>query len=276
MNLISHGPGGRGSKAAIVVAMLGYMSGALMAAAAPPAAVLTPEQIAKLLEEGTGVLKRGNPELALKNYFEPVNQSFMRQTAKAGADDEIYSTHSPTETNAYTAKVARENEGAKTPLKLVTVDGAWTDALVLKARALVELKRVAQARSTLDQANILSPAWPPVWLEIASIYQDEKNWEQSLGTYKTAENCAGAVEEKTLQTQLLATALRGQARALIELGRFDEAEPLYKRCLKLNPADSEATEGMAKIAEHRGTGGASSPAPAATPTTATPPAPTSH
>src|SRR6185295_6125365 len=93
----------RHATSVLTIAALGISSAALWGAPAAPPAALTPEQISKLLEDGTTVLKGGNPELAIKNYFEPVNQSFMRQTAKAGADDEIYATHSATETSAYSA-----------------------------------------------------------------------------------------------------------------------------------------------------------------------------
>jgi len=135
----------RGPLVAAGIAMLGLTYGAL--AAAP--AVLTPEQITKLLADGTTIMQ-ANPELAIKNNFEPVNQSFMRQTASAGAEDEIYATHSTTETNAYAAKVAKENEGAAKPLRMVTVDGTWTDALILKARAQVALNKISEAKSTLN------------------------------------------------------------------------------------------------------------------------------
>jgi tetratricopeptide (TPR) repeat protein len=262
--------------AAILVAALGMMGGSLLAAPAPPAAVLTPEQITKLLEDGTNILNQGNAELALKNFFEPVDQSFMRQTAKAGADDEIYASHSATETAAYTAKVAKENEGAAKPVRLVTVDGTWTDALVLKARALGQLKRLSEAMSALNQATTLSPAYPPVWLEMGSIFKDQKDWERSFKAYKTAENDAGAIEDKTKQAEALASALRGQAVAMIELGRLDDAETLYKRCLKMNPADTAATDGLAQVQARRATSapGAGATAPAAPP--APPRAPTSR
>ena len=276
MNLFSHDPGQRGLVATLIVAMLGVTHGPVQAAAAAPAAVLTPEQIAKLIEEGTGVLKQGNPELAIKDYFEPVNQSFMRQTAKAAADEEVYASHSATETTAYAAKVAKENEGAKTPVRLVTVDGAWTDSLVLKARALVELKRIDQAKSALNQALVISPANPSVWLELGSVYKEEKNWEKSFSNYKNAENYTGAVEDKTLQTQTLIAAYHGQANALTELARLDEAATLYKQCLKHDAGDTVASAGMARIAELRGASGAGSAAPAAAPPTATPPKPASH
>lgn len=258
------------SMAALLVAVSGLVSGSMLAAPAPPPAVLTADQIGKLLQEGTDVLKQGNAELAIKNYFEPVNQSFMRQTAKAGADDEIYATHSATETAAYTAKVAKENEGASKPLRLVTVDGTWTDALVLKARALAQLNHAPEALSALNQASTLSPGYPPVWLEMGSVYKSQKNWEQSFKAYKTAENDAGAIEDKSAQNLALASALRGQAVAMIELGRLDDAETLYKRCLKMDPADTAATDGLAQVQARRAT---SAPAAgAATPPSPAPPA----
>ena len=96
MKKSSRYPGTRGPLATTIVAMLGLTSGPLVAAAPPAPTVLAPEQITKLLEEGENILKNGNPELAIKSYFEPVNQSFMRETAKVGANDEVYASHGAT------------------------------------------------------------------------------------------------------------------------------------------------------------------------------------
>jgi tetratricopeptide (TPR) repeat protein len=245
--------------AVAALAVLALSGGPVWAAAAAAPAVLTPDQIHKLLEDGAGVLKQGNPELAIKDYFEPVNQSFMHETAKAGANDEIYASHGASETAAYTSKIAKQNEGAKTPTKLVIVDGTWTDALVMKARALILLQRIPQARAALDMATTISPAYPTSWLVLASTYDTEKNWDKALATYKTAENFAGAVDDKAQQAEVLTAALRGQAVALTELGRLDEAAALYKRCLRVNKDDTAATEGLAHIAA---LGGPPVPAPA--------------
>ena len=166
--------------------------------------------------------------------------------------------------------MAKENEGASKPLRLVTVDGTWTDALVLKARALAQLNHAPEALSALNQASTLSPGYPPVWLEMGSVYKSQKNWEQSFKAYKTAENDAGAIEDKSAQNLALASALRGQAVAMIELGRLDDAETLYKRCLKMDPADTAATDGLAQVQARRAT---SAPAAgAATPPSPAPPA----
>ncbi len=262
--------------AAVCIAAVAVAGGAALAAAAPPPAILTPEQAAKLLEDGTNILNQGNAELALKNYFEPVNQSFMRATAKAGPDDEIYATHNATETAAYTAKVAKENEGAAKPLKLVTVDGAWADALVLKARALAKLNRANEAMSALNQASIISPAYPLVWIEMGALYRDQKDWERSFKAYKSAENNAGAIEDKAKQTQALASALRGQAVAMTELGRLDDAETLYKRCLKMDPGDTAATDGLAQVQARRAAAAPAAGAAAPPAGSAPPPAPPSR
>ena len=256
--------------AAATMVVLALSNGPVLAAAAAAPVVLTPDQAHKLLEEGEGVLKQGNPELAIKNYFEPVNQSFMHETAKAGANDEIYSSHGVAETAAYTGKVAKQNEGAKTPTQLVIVDGAWADSLVLKARALILLQRVPQARSALDMATTIAPAYSPAWLELASTYQAEKDWNKALDNYKRAENFAGAVEDKTQQAQVLGASLRGQAAALTELGKLDEAAALYKRCLRVNANDAAATEGLAHVAA---LGGPPVPAPAPPAAPAPPPKP---
>lgn len=233
--------------AASALALLGVLASPAWTAA-PPAA-LTPEAAAKMLEEGEGVLKGGNPDLAISKYFEPVNQSFMRETAKVGANDEVYASHGATETSAYTAKIAKKNEGAQTPTKLVVVDGAWTDALILKARAQVQQQKLDQAKSTLEMATIISPAYPGVWLQYAAVYDAEKNWDKALDNYKNAENFAGAVEDKEKQKQIMCASLSGQANALTELKKLDDAAAAYKRCLKYVKDDATATQGLQHVAD---------------------------
>jgi tetratricopeptide (TPR) repeat protein len=253
---------------AIAVAWLAMLAGPALAAA-PPAA-LTPEEIAKMLEEGEGVMK-DNPELAISKYFEPVNQNFMRETAKAGANDEVYASHGATETSAYTAKIAKKNEGAQNQTKLVVVDGAWTDALILKARAQAQMQKLDQAKSTLDMATIISPAYPGVWLALGSVYDAQKNWDKALENYKQAESFAGAVEDKEKQKQVMCSSLSGQANALIEQKKLDDAAAAYSRCLKYVKDDATAKQGLQHVADLGGP-----PVPAPPPPPKAPPPPKSR
>lgn len=276
-----HFPNGliRRAMTAALAAMLVLINGPPMAAAAAPAAnVLAPEQIVRLLEEGDRVLQQGNADSAIKKYFDPVLQSFMRQTAKAAADEEIYASHGASETLAYSGLVSAENEQAKgkTPLRMVAVDGAWTDALVLKARALVALKRAADAQDVLNQALTISPKFPTPWIELGAILQSERDWPRSQNAYRGAENATVYVDDKLLQTQLLGSALRGQAFALRQLARLDEADVLYKRALKLNPDDSVAQGELARSEELRAAPAANPPAATPAPATTAPPTPAPH
>jgi tetratricopeptide (TPR) repeat protein len=254
--------------AATVVALSGLLGTPAWAAAPPP--VLTPEQMTKMLEEGEGVLKGGNPELAISKYFEPVNQQFMRESAKAGANDEVYASHGATETTAYTSKIAKKNEGAATPTKLVIVDGAWTDSLILKARAQVQMQKIAQARQTLDMASIISPAYPGVWLETAAVDVAAKDWDKAIEGYKRAENFAGAVEDKDKQKQIMCSAVNGQGSVLTEQKKLDEAAAEYKRCLKFIKDDATATQGLQHVAELGGPPVPAPPAPSPPPKEAPP------
>ena len=269
----------RRAMTAALAAMLVLIDGPPMAADAAPAAnVLAPEQIVRLLEEGDRALQQGNADSAIKKYFDPVLQSFMRQTAKAAADEEIYASHGASETLAYSGLVSAENEQAKgkTPLRMVAVDGAWTDALVLKARALVALKRAADAQDVLNQALTISPKFPTPWIELGAILQSERDWPRSQNAYRGAENATVYVDDKLLQTQLLGSALRGQAFALRQLARLDEADVLYKRALKLNPDDSVAQGELARSEELRAAQAANPPAATPAPATTAPPTPVPH
>jgi len=173
----------------------------------------------------------------------------MRQTATVGANDEVYASHGATETSAYTAKIAKKNEGAATQTKLVVVDGAWTDSLILKARAQTQMQKIAQAKSTLDMASIISPAYPGVWLEYAAVFSADKNWDKALENYKNAENFAGAVEDKEQQKQVMCTSLNGQGSVLTEQKKLDDAAAAYKRCLKYVKDDATATQGLQHVAD---------------------------
>ena len=54
--------------------------------------------------------------------------------------------------------------------------------------------------------------------------------------------------EKTAE---LGRALRGMGFTLIEKGRLDEAEKLFRECLQLNPDDGKAKSELRYIEDHR-------------------------
>lgn len=217
--------------------------------AQPTPAILSPEQVTKLLEEGKRVLMQGIPDTAINKYFDPVIQSFTQ--AHRDPNVQVYSSHGMTETLIYMATAGVAQEKRKSQTSVIALDGTWTDALVLKAYALSELRRPDDAKTVLQQAIALSPNYPAPWIELGSVYQSAKDWPAAMDAYQHAEDATDFMEDGQTKNENLGRAFRGKGFVLTELGKLDESEALYKRCLKLNPDDGMAKQELAYIADLR-------------------------
>ncbi len=179
------------------------------------------------------------PAEAIRQYFDPVIQKFSQSNQHP--DVQVYAAHSMQETLMYTAMAAVAGKDKSTgKTKSIVVDGTWTDALEMKAYALTELGRMDEAKIVLQQAIALSPEYPTPWIELGSDYQTEKNWPAAMDAYQHGEDAANFLDDGDFKTEKLTRALRGKAFVLTELGRLDESEALYKRCLSMNPDDGMA------------------------------------
>jgi Flp pilus assembly protein TadD len=52
----------------------------------------------------------------------------------------------------------------------------------------------------------------------------------------------------------LGRALRGKGFVLVELGKLDEAEAMYRRCLAIDPADTKAANELRYVQSRRQSG----------------------
>ena len=68
----------------------------------------------------------------------------------------------------------------------------------------------------------------------------QKRCDRALASYAEAESVAEMGSEESTKTSDLTRAWRGQAYCLVEQGRLDDAENLYKKCLALDPSDAKA------------------------------------
>jgi len=201
--------------------------------------ILTDEQIAKLLDEGQRVLQQGIPDRAITQYFDPIIESF--RAAHRDSKFVVYAAHSPAESLMYLVTAAAGQEKSKHAANVIVVSGAWTDALELKAYALSELHRPDEAKMALHEAIALSPSYALPWIELGSVLQSEKDWPAMMEAFQNAEDAVALMEDSAQKNRMLARALRGKGFVLTELGKLDESEALYKRCLTL-----DADDGMAK------------------------------
>ncbi len=64
--------------------------------------------------------------------------------------------------------------------------------------------------------------------------------DRSIASYADAESVAEMGSDESTKTADLTRARRGQAYCLVEQGRLDDTEKLYKKCLALDPSDAKA------------------------------------
>jgi Flp pilus assembly protein TadD len=199
------------------------------------AETLSGEQIDKLLDEGKRVIAQGIPDTAIKRDIDPVIAEFERRYAKETRV--VYVAHGLEESILYAGMAGVADSKSATKRGALVIQGPWTDALVLKGYALFELRRPEEAKVVLRRAIELSPLYPPPWIELGALYQQEKDWSATLDAYQHAEDGAAFMAEGAAKTATLTRAWRGRGFVLTEQGKLDESEALYKKCLALDADD---------------------------------------
>ena len=200
--------------------------------AAPGNAFKNDAEAVQALDEGIKIMKSGKPQEAIDGYFDKIIAYF--ENKYASEKRQIYCAHTPAETVFYLTGAAVEHKNA------VMAPSAWADACFMKSYSLTELGRNAEARSFLERSIALSPRNAQYLSELGQMFQNEKKWDKALEIYQKAEDGAQNTASPASKTYLLGRAMRGIGYSLTELGRFDEAEAKYRKCLELDPNDRKA------------------------------------
>lgn len=213
---------------------------------ADAAVAAAPQDFQQMLASAMQTIKEGNPGRAIELYLDPVIASFEAQSqARAMSGQRVFSANSMAESIYYAAMVAvgdgKTWNKARTA-EVVVMGGTWSSALHLKGYALIDQERYEDAKAVLKRGTEIAPLHPLMWSELGAIYQDEQNWPEALAVYKQAESAAKLAfsGEKGEVNWMLTRALRGQGYVLIETGELKKAQKIYKRVLKLDPADDGA------------------------------------
>jgi Tetratricopeptide repeat len=185
-----------------------------------------------LLREGRQVLQQGNPRRAITDYFDPVIDH--HEVMYKGSTTRIYSAQNQVQMIIYSALPAGDKQSVE------VIDTEWADAYLLKAYALSELKRIPEAQKALESAIALSPMNSQYLSELAYTYQAQKDCDKSIATYLQAASMAELASDDATKTIELTRAWRGEGYCLVEQGKLDEAEAMYRKCLALDPKDNKA------------------------------------
>lgn len=186
---------------------------------------------------------RRNARDAIRDHFDPVIASF--EAAHPPGGTRVYCSRDLKETLLYTAMAAAEKQDA------VVVGYVWAQAYYLKGYAHLDLGQVAEAHRWVERALALSPANATYLAERAYLLQAENRPQEALDAYVAAEEAARNWSPEEIRDTELGRALRGQGFSLIELGRLDDAEAVFRRCLEIDPDDKGARNELLYIEQRR-------------------------
>ncbi len=168
---------------------------------------------------------------ALQNYIDPLIVEFEKDYGHE--EGLLYCANGQVEALLYMAQAANLKQ------KAVTLDKSFAYAYFFKGYVLIEMGQHGEARPFLEKAATLSPSDPQFLCELANWHQSCREWHEALSLYERAEEGARLLEpEGTTEAQR--RALRGKGYVYTELGRFDEADKMYRACLQLDPEDEVA------------------------------------
>jgi tetratricopeptide (TPR) repeat protein len=130
------------------------------------------------------------------------------------------------------------------------VEGNWCIALWAKGFALIDLQQLDAAVPYLERAVAMAPFHPHYLSELGYGYQAQKRFQLSYDTYVRAAEAAQR-ESGDRRAKSLRRAWFGMGFDLIEMGKLDQAEALFRKCLELDPNDEGVKNELRYIEQQR-------------------------
>jgi tetratricopeptide (TPR) repeat protein len=192
------------------------------------------------VSEALSAVEAGNPARALA-MVEPVVASFANEFS--GEKRHIFCSQTAEQDGYYLTTA----DGGADNVRLVTV--TWCDALYVKAFALVDLDRLDDAQSAYERLIRFAPKHSRYLNELAYVLLKKKEWQRSIDTYSSAEAVATFTPKRRDYERCVS--FRGIGYDLVELGRLDDAEASYRKCLAIIPDEPKSLGEIEYIKEQR-------------------------
>jgi len=224
------------------VALLAAAPAAPSAQPAPAPAAAAASADSQAIDRAADLIGAGKPAEAVTLLDAMIAEQDKRLK---GETRQVYCARSPVESLSYTVHAARERKAA------IVLPQEPCYALFLKGFALIDLNRGDEAKAWLERAVAMAPSNAHFLGELAEWYKVRKDYKAARALFQRAVDSADLSPDNR-KTFDKARGLRGLGYILIEEGKLDEAETLYRQCLQLDPADERSKKQLDYIAEHRG------------------------
>ncbi|MDB5678899.1 tetratricopeptide repeat protein [Sphingomonas bacterium] len=191
-------------------------------------------------DAGMAAIRARNPGRAVE-LMRPVLADFEKKYA--GEKRQIYCAVTPEQSSAYLAGAA------KAKLEAVAIDAGWCRAQYVTGYALIDLERLPEALTTFQRLVAYAPQNSRYLNELGYILMKQKKWKESLDAYRRSEASADLTPDRVKEERCLA--LKGIGYDLVELGDYNAAEAAYRKCLNINPEDTDSPRELEYIQEQR-------------------------
>ena len=212
------------------------------ASAAEAAAAARRAADAAKIAEATALIQSRQPQAAIDRVLDPLIAA--QEAENASRTETVYCANTTTETLYYMLQAAQANKAA------IALAGTYCNAVFLRGFAEVDLGKFTAAEADYTRALALSPNNPHYLSEMGELHSKKHEWEQALAWYHRAEEATEFASPERANAEL-GRALRGIGFVDVELGRLDEAEAIYRRCLTLDPHDQKAQGELGYVLQQR-------------------------
>jgi tetratricopeptide (TPR) repeat protein len=193
------------------------------------------------VEAAAQFLQSGNQKSAIESAEQAIS-SFEAEYPAGGK--RVNCAEGPTQTLMVLSVAAGFKQDA------IALDMTWCDALFIKGFALIDLGRNDEAFTFRKRASDMAPLSAHYKNEFAEWYKTNRQWQQSYDQFAAARDLSEFATDD-YKKEFEARSLRGMGFALIELGKLDEAEKMFKLSLKLQPDHAGAKNELDYIEEQR-------------------------
>jgi tetratricopeptide (TPR) repeat protein len=167
-----------------------------------------------------------------------------QEKANRGETRQVFCARSSTETILYAGMGAEAGKAA------VVLGPDWSMAIFLKGFALIDLNRSEEAKPLFEKAVAMSPMNAQFLGELGEWYKSRRDWPQAYALFERA-RAAAEFSPADMKDHDQRRGMRGMGFVLIEQGRLDEAEALFRKCLEIDPNDAGAKQELQYIQEQR-------------------------